>query len=112
MAISELECPVCSADIPLAGDEKKNDEIVCVFCGSPLRLTEDVKSTETVELEEDFSPVNLFRLIFDLYFGTDLGPLEARSYYTFQSQPFHYFDATDPDNIREGGSVPVSGFAP
>ena len=54
MAISELECPVCTADIPLNGDEKKRDEILCVFCASPLRLTEDVESEATVEFEEDF----------------------------------------------------------
>lgn len=54
MAISELECPICSADIPLAGDEKKGDELVCVFCGAPYRLTADVKIGEEVEFEEDF----------------------------------------------------------
>ena len=54
MAISELECPTCSADIPLAGDEKKGDELVCLFCGAPYRFTADVKLGEQVEFEEDF----------------------------------------------------------
>jgi hypothetical protein len=61
-------------------------------------------------LEADLSPVNLFRLVFDLYFGTDIGPLEARSYYTWQSEPFHYFDVTVPDQPREHVPAPQSGF--
>jgi len=65
---------------------------------------------EDLELQENFSPVNTFRLIFDLYFGTEMGALPARSFYTFQSEPFHYFDVTDLKNIREGVEVPASGW--
>lgn len=65
---------------------------------------------EELELQENFSPVNTFRLIFDLYFGTEMGALPARSFYTFQSEPFHYFDVTDLKNIREGVGVPASGW--
>ena len=54
MVICELECPVCSADIPLAGDEKKGEELVCVFCGAPFRLTADVKIGKEVEYEDEF----------------------------------------------------------
>ncbi len=54
MAIGELECPICSADMPLAGDEKKGDELICLFCGAPYRLTANVKLGEEVEFEEDF----------------------------------------------------------
>jgi hypothetical protein len=54
-----------------------------------------------VDLGETFSPVNAFRLVFDVYFGADMGPLEHRSYYTFQSQPFRYIDVTDPQNPLE-----------
>ena len=54
MAIGELECPICSADIPLCGDEHRGDEIVCVFCSSPLRLMSDLKRGEEVEVEEDW----------------------------------------------------------
>jgi hypothetical protein len=50
---AELECPVCSADLPLSGDERKGDEVFCTFCGSPCRLTENPKSPEC-DLEEDF----------------------------------------------------------
>lgn len=65
-----------------------------------------------LELDAAFSPVNVFRLVFDLYFGTELGPLEARSYYTFQSQPYRYFDVTDPQNAREGKPAPTSRLGP
>jgi len=54
MAIKELECPVCSADMPLSGDEKKGDELICHFCGSPYRLRSDVNLDKEIELEEDF----------------------------------------------------------
>jgi hypothetical protein len=54
MAISEIECPTCSADMPLSGDEKKGDEFVCLFCGAPYRLTANVQLGEEVEIEEDF----------------------------------------------------------
>ena len=54
MAIAELECPTCSADIPLAGDEKKGEELLCLFCGVPYRLTADVKIGEEIEIEDEF----------------------------------------------------------
>ena len=34
----ELSCPICSADLPLAGDERKGDEVFCTYCGAPSRL--------------------------------------------------------------------------
>ncbi len=54
MATLDLECPICSAEIPLSGDEQKGDEVVCVYCSSPLRLTSDIKLGEEAEVEEDF----------------------------------------------------------
>lgn len=54
-----------------------------------------------VDLGESFSPVNVFRLLFDVYFGAGLRPLEHRSFYTFQSLPYRYIDVTDPDDPRE-----------
>ena len=54
MTIRELECPTCSADMPLAGDEKKGEELVCLFCGTPYRLRSNVKLGEEPEVEEDF----------------------------------------------------------
>ncbi|UCE02230.1 MAG: sulfatase-like hydrolase/transferase [Candidatus Latescibacterota bacterium] len=55
---------------------------------------------ETITLPHDMSPVNTFRLVFDLYFGSELGPLEHRSYYTFQSRPYQYVDVTDSTDPR------------
>jgi predicted amidophosphoribosyltransferase len=54
----ELCCPVCSADLPLNGDEKRGDEIFCTFCGSPFRLQIRPKSKDEegddYSAEEDF----------------------------------------------------------
>jgi rRNA maturation endonuclease Nob1 len=55
MAVRDLNCVVCSADIPLSGDERKGDEIFCTFCGSPFRLRKAASSDDDeMELEEDF----------------------------------------------------------
>ena len=48
----EPSCPVCSADLPLSGDEKKGDEVFCAYCGTPARLTAAAGSEEC-EAEED-----------------------------------------------------------
>jgi hypothetical protein len=53
MPTPELSCPVCSADLPLAGDEKAGEEVFCTFCGAPSRLTA-AASSEDCDLEEDF----------------------------------------------------------
>jgi hypothetical protein len=37
MAI-ELECPVCEADIPLEGDDKSGDLIMCSYCKGIFKL--------------------------------------------------------------------------
>jgi transcription elongation factor Elf1 len=51
--VKDLSCPVCSADLPLAGDEKTGDEAYCSYCGAPCRLTADAGS-EDCDVEEDF----------------------------------------------------------
>ena len=53
MAIKDLSCPVCSADLPLAGDEQKGDDVYCTYCGAPCKLTASARS-EDCDLEEDF----------------------------------------------------------
>ncbi len=53
MGMGELSCPVCSADLPLAGDECKGEEVFCTYCGAPCRLTANASSKEC-EVEEDF----------------------------------------------------------
>jgi hypothetical protein len=49
----DLTCPVCSADLPLAGDEKKGDEVYCGYCQSPALLSADA-GAEDCKAEEDF----------------------------------------------------------
>ena len=53
MAKNEVLCPICSADIPLAGDEKSGEEIFCTVCGAPCKLTGDA-SGDVCDAEEDF----------------------------------------------------------
>jgi hypothetical protein len=50
----DLSCPICQADIPLAGDEKPGDEIFCTYCGAPCVIQGEVDSPESWEAEEDF----------------------------------------------------------
>lgn len=52
--IRDLSCPVCSADFPLSGDEKKGEEVFCTFCGAPCRLTGAPAEDEDCGLEEDY----------------------------------------------------------
>jgi DNA-directed RNA polymerase subunit RPC12/RpoP len=58
MALSDPTCPVCSADIPLAGDERVGDEIFCTYCGAPCRLLVSHRASDdeegAYEAEEDF----------------------------------------------------------
>ncbi len=47
----ELECPICEADIPLEGDEKTGDLIVCSYCKVTFKM---LKKKDKWALEEDF----------------------------------------------------------
>ena len=47
----ELDCPICDADIPLDGDEKPGDLILCSFCKVTFKMS---KKKEKWVLEEDF----------------------------------------------------------
>jgi hypothetical protein len=51
------------------------------------------------------TPVNSFRLVFDLYFGTKLGPLDDSSYvYANYSRPYKFLDVTQRlRSSSEGG---------
>lgn len=46
-------------------------------------------------LYESITPVNSFRIVFDTYFGTELGLLEDRTYYSTWSRPFDFIDVTE-----------------
>jgi uncharacterized Zn-finger protein len=50
----EVTCPICQADVPLAGDEKPGDEVACTYCGAPCRLVGKKDEDDELELEEDF----------------------------------------------------------
>ena len=52
MATREPACPICDADLPLDGDEKKGDQVFCGYCGAPCRLTQSADSGEC-ELDDD-----------------------------------------------------------
>ena len=46
----ELECPICDADIPLDGDERTGDLVLCSYCKVTFKL---IKGKEKWILEED-----------------------------------------------------------
>lgn len=52
MRSKDLSCTVCSADLPLAGDEKSGEEVFCTYCGAPFRLKGNA-GEEDCEIEED-----------------------------------------------------------
>jgi hypothetical protein len=54
MARDDLSCPICQADVPLSGDERKGDEVFCTYCRAPLKLAGDGENVDELELEEDF----------------------------------------------------------
>jgi len=35
----EPSCPLCDADLVLAGDERSGDRVFCSYCGVPVVLT-------------------------------------------------------------------------
>ena len=50
---SEINCPTCNASVPLAGDERRGEEVFCTVCSAPLKLTGDYGDPD-LEAEEDF----------------------------------------------------------
>jgi hypothetical protein len=48
---NELECPICEASVPLEGDEKASDLIMCSYCKSTFKL---LRTKEGWILSEDF----------------------------------------------------------
>jgi hypothetical protein len=46
-----LECPVCEADIPLEGNEKSGDLILCSYCKVIFKL---IRAKGKWTLTEDF----------------------------------------------------------
>ena len=50
--MAEAVCPICSADVPLDGDEKTGQTIYCAYCSSSLRVARSI-SDDTVNLLDD-----------------------------------------------------------
>lgn len=48
----ELACPICDADVPLTGDEKRGEEVTCSYCRAPLKVG-GADDPEEMELEDD-----------------------------------------------------------
>jgi len=51
MMEKELECPICDADIPIEGDEKTGDIIVCSYCKVSFKM---LRKKDQWLLSEDF----------------------------------------------------------
>ncbi len=47
----DLQCPICDADIPLDGDEKTGDILLCSYCKATFKM---VKSKDKWILDDDF----------------------------------------------------------
>jgi len=47
----DLECPICDADIPLEGDEKSGDLVLCSYCKMTFKI---LRKKEKWILVEDF----------------------------------------------------------
>ena len=47
----DLECPICDADIPLDGDEKSGDLVLCSYCKITFKI---LRKKDKWILVEDF----------------------------------------------------------
>lgn len=45
-------------------------------------------------LYDSISPVNTFRVVLDLYFGTGYGLIDDRSYFSNDRHPYRFLDVT------------------
>lgn len=48
---NELICPICEAEIPLDGDEKPGDLVLCSYCKMTLKM---LKTKDKWTLVDDF----------------------------------------------------------
>jgi DNA-directed RNA polymerase subunit RPC12/RpoP len=53
MGPRDLSCPICQADLPLDGDEKPGDEVICSYCGAPSRILGKPDEGSEWEAEEE-----------------------------------------------------------
>jgi hypothetical protein len=47
----DLECPICDSDIPLEGDERSGDLVLCSYCKMTFKI---LRKKEKWILVEDF----------------------------------------------------------
>jgi uncharacterized Zn-finger protein len=48
----EMECPICEAHIPLEGDERSGDMVLCSYCHITFKLLRDKGDWILAEVEE------------------------------------------------------------
>ncbi len=67
----------------------------CIWERTSILSAYYLPGVDTVPLYDSVTPVNSFRIVFDAYFGTDLGLLEDRVYYSTWSRPYDFIDVTE-----------------
>ncbi len=70
-----------------------------LFTAFPILNAYYIPNEAASSLYPSITPVNSFRLIFDSYFGTDLGLLEDRNYLATYEMPY---DISETSNTLEG----------
>jgi hypothetical protein len=51
--LPEFTCPICNADVPIAGDERPGDDVFCTYCSAPCVIKGESEDPSEWELEED-----------------------------------------------------------
>jgi hypothetical protein len=49
--VADMECPICDADIPMNGDERPGDYVLCSFCKVTFKL---IRKKDNWALVEDY----------------------------------------------------------
>jgi DNA-directed RNA polymerase subunit RPC12/RpoP len=50
--MSDIPCPICSADIPLDGDEKDGQTVYCTYCSTPLMVRKQYEDSPITLIED------------------------------------------------------------
>ena len=49
---ASIVCPMCDVDVPLIGDEKLGEQVMCPYCQTPLKLRKNKE--DKLFFEEDY----------------------------------------------------------
>jgi hypothetical protein len=49
-----ISCPACDAELLLEGNEQKGDEVFCVYCSAPYKITKVAEDDSDAEVEDDY----------------------------------------------------------